>query len=406
MRASNADASTDPGVQARLMGRDGLSLALIDARNHSLRWLARFEAQGLLFGGGSGGLESAGPVPLHIAGRAAWLQEWWITRNIRRLQAAASGAGGPRLPGLYRRFDEAFCADARAMAELDDVPSANEVRRYLEAVLEQVLDLLMGCPPDDEALYVYRWALQHEDRLCETFAVIAQSLGMTPADAAHPRGPAPARVPRDPIWLPAQTVRLGSAVGGWVPANERWAHEESLPESEIDAQAVTWERFVEFAEDGGYDRPELWRSESWQWVLAQGRRAPRHVEQLRHGALVRRFGELQRAPAQQAATHVSWHEADAWCRWAGRRLPTELEWEAAATTARARGFVWGDVWEWTAGTARSWPTGPSVVATVPPRRVLRGASSWTAPRAVHPRQRRFVMPERDDLFCGFRSCAA
>jgi formylglycine-generating enzyme required for sulfatase activity len=194
---------------------------------------------------------------------------------------------------------------------------------------------------------------------------------------------------------------------------ERWAHEVDVPEGEIDAQAVDWSQFVEFAEDGGYDDPRWWSPEGWDWLQREGRRAPRGVEQLRGGVLLQRAGRVTRAAAGLGALHVTWHEADAWCRWAGRRLPTEPEWELAACTASSRGFVWGDALEWVAGRARPWPGGESPVAGFGPwpppgdtvLRVLRGASSWTVPRARHPRARRFVAPERDDLFAGFRSCA-
>ncbi|MBL8329434.1 MAG: SUMF1/EgtB/PvdO family nonheme iron enzyme [Rubrivivax sp.] len=347
----------------------------------------------------------SGLVPLHMAGRAGWLQEWWIVRNVQRLRGESAGAGGVRLPAFDARLDAALAQDARALQGLETALTADEIRRYLQTTLEQTLDLLALCPPDDAALHVYRCALQHEDRLAEAFAVAAQSLGLAALASPGLQQPAPARAPLEPLWMPAQTFGLGSAPGGWVPAAERWSHDEAVPEFEIDAHAVSWQRFVEFAEDGGYDREPLWQPASWQWLQRNVRRAPRHVEQLRGGALVTRFGRLQRAPAAQAVAHVSWHEADAWCRWAGRRLPTELEWELAACTARSRGFCWGDVWEWTAGTARAWPGGEQPVQTTPPRRVLRGASSWTVARAAHPKQRRFAAPERDELFCGFRSSA-
>jgi gamma-glutamyl hercynylcysteine S-oxide synthase len=412
MRALSAALSTDLAQKARTMGRDGLSVALIDARNRSLLWLAQFEERGLALGAANAlaaepaGMGSIAVVPVHMAGRMAWLQEWWITRNVQRLRGAHSGVDSLRLAPLDARLNEAFGGASSQMLGMADGPSMDEARSYLEATLEQTLDLLSACPADDEALYVYRCALQHEDRLTEAFAAAAQKLGVPPGDAAQGQGPPPPRAARDAIWMPAQRVTVGSAPGGWVPANEQWAHEVDLPESEIDAQAVSWARFVEFAEDGGYDREELWRPEGWLWVQALERRAPRYVEQMRQAVLLHRFGVLQRAPAQQAASHISWFEADAWCRWAGRRLATEVEWEAAAMAGAARGFVWGDVWEWVAGTARAWPHGAALAQSQPPRRVLRGASSWTAARAAHVKQRRFVLAQRDDLFCGFRSCAA
>jgi formylglycine-generating enzyme required for sulfatase activity len=202
-----------------------------------------------------------------------------------------------------------------------------------------------------------------------------------------------------------------------VPHNQRWAHEVAVPEFEIDAQAVNWARYVEFAEDGGYDRRELWTEPGWAWVQAQGRRAPGQVEQL-HGAVLVQRGHgakaaLARAAAGQPAMHLSRFEAEAWCRWAGRRLPTEPEWELAAAAGARRGFLWGDVFEWVAGSARAWPgagASPPGCLDAPPAAahtlgVLRGASFATRRRRAYPQARRFAPPAQDTMFCGFRSCS-
>ena len=182
-------------------------------------------------------------------------------------------------------------------------------------------------------------------------------------------------------------------------------------EFEIDAQAVSWARFAEFAADGGYDEASWWTPEGWAWVQAEARRAPRYVEQMRQAVLLHRQGQLQRVGAAQSAVHVSRHEAMAWCRWAGRRLPTEPEWELAALSGASRGFVWGDVFEWTGGSARAWPGGGAALPGFAPWPepgacgVLRGASWMTRARCKHPRARRFAAAQRDELFAGFRSCA-
>jgi formylglycine-generating enzyme required for sulfatase activity len=127
------------------------------------------------------------------------------------------------------------------------------------------------------------------------------------------------------------------------------------------------------------------------------------------------FGKPTRMGASQVAMHVTWWEADAWARWAGRRLPTEAEWEIAALQGARRGFRWGDVREWTAGTLRpfagfrqdAWaePAELDVSTMLGAARVLRGGSFAMRARMRHPRARAWALPERDDGFVGFRTCA-
>ena len=160
----------------------------------------------------------------------------------------------------------------------------------------------------------------------------------------------------------------------------------ALPDFEIDAQAVSWAQYLEFVRDGGYDEPSNWSAEGWQWVE---REAPRHVDQMRQSVLMQRFGKMTRVPMTQPAMHVSWYEADAWCRWAGRRLPTEAEWDEAVK--RGRGFTCGDVWEWLADRDAG-------------GRVQRGGAWLTAPRLRAPSARRVRAEAVDAGFSGFRSC--
>ena len=383
-----AAAIEDP-FAIRRAGRELLSLALIDARNHLLARLAQDESE----------------AALRLAAHAGAYQERWIARHPQRQRGEAADPTGLLLGGIEPRLD-AWLDPAGAG------PPADELRAYLAETLEVTLDLLAGAAEDAPGLHFYRLALLHEDRLAETLAERRR--------AASP----PARVEREPIWMPAQRWRLGSEreadpeVGanlGLVPHNERWAHEVALPEFEIDAQPVNWRQYAEFAEDGGYDRREWWTDAGWAWLQAGARRAPLGVEQLAGGVLIERAGQLQRAAPLQPAMHVTRHEAEAWCRWAGRRLATEPEWELAAATAASRDFVWGDVFEWVAGGARAWPSdppagppGPGCLDPIPPpgtMGVLRGGSVATRPRWRHPKARRFAPPLRDTMFCGFRSCA-
>ena len=402
-----AAAIHDP-VRMRRAGADLLSLALIDARNHTLRWLAAFEPHLRALAANA----DVDP-PLWLVGHAGWFQEYWVSRNVQRQRGEACDAAPLRLASIEPRADDCFdpsCHDRVQRWRLQ-LPDAPALRHYLAETLEATLELLAAAEDSDTGLYVYRLALLHEDRLCEALAVAAQALQLPAPAAETPWLPRPARAAREPLWFGAQRIMLGSEPGGLVPPNERWAHEVQLLEFEIDAQALSWARYAEFVADGAYDDAQWWSAEGWAWVQAQGRRVPRYVEQMRQGVLVHRQGQMQRIGAAQAAVHVSRHEAQAWCRWAGRRLPTEPEWELAALTGASRGFVFGDVFEWTGGSARPWPGGgtalPGFAPWPEPARcgVLRGGSWMTRQRCKHPRARRFVAPHRDEVFCGFRSCA-
>jgi iron(II)-dependent oxidoreductase len=398
----------DDPQRARRADRDELSVALMDARTRTLRWLAAFESAGRWAGGDGYPLP-----PWRCIGRAGWFQEYWVARHVQRGRGEAAQADALRLPSVERRADDWFGPVPQAPHSAHEEPPGPEhVRAYLAETFELTLGLLDTAAADDAGLHVFRLALLHEDRLAEHLAEVAQGLGVDGRAAALPAGPLPARAQREPLWLPAGPALLGSLPGGLVPPGERWQHVVAVPECEIDAQPVCWARYVEFAEDGGYDEPRFWSSDGWAWVQAGGRRAPRGVEQLRGSVVAERRGALQRLPAGQAVAHVSLHEAEAWCRWAGRRLPTEAEWERARATAASRGWVWGEVWEWMLNGPRPYPGGSSAgvagFTSAPPPRgfgLLRGASSWTVPRAAHPQSRRAAAPGRDDPFVGFRSCA-
>ena len=402
-----AAAIHDP-LRMRSAGADLLSLALIDARNRTLRWLAAVEPN----------LDGLAPVadvdpPLWLVGHAAWFQEYWVSRNVQRQRGEAADGTSLRLASIDPRVDDWFdpaCHDRVQRWRLA-MPDAAALRQYLAETLDTTLDLLAGAEDNDAGLFAYRLALRREDIVGEALAAAAMALQLPAPAEDSPWPPRPARAPRDALLFGAQRFRLGSEPGGLVPPNERWAHEVALLEFEIDAQVVNWSRYAEFVADGGYDDARCWSTEGWAWVQAQGRRVPRYVEQMRQGVLVQRHGQMQRVGAAQAAVHVTRHEAQAWCQWAGRRLPAEPEWELAALTGAPRGFAFGDVFEWVAGSARPWPGHPGALPGFTPLPaagrfgVLRGASWLTPMRCKHPRARRFAAPWRDEMFCGFRSCA-
>jgi iron(II)-dependent oxidoreductase len=395
----------------RRAGRDLLSLALMDARNHSLYLLSLFE-QSLASENLEVPLLAELNPPLWELGHIGWFQEAWVGRNLTRHLGRRSDGTAPRLASIEahadRWWDSSLVAhDTRWSL---DLPDLLQTKAYLLTTLESALDLLEKAPDTDDALYFYRLALFHEDMHAEALIRMAQTLNI-PLDINRPA----AGVVREPLLVPATRWSVGLDDGdGFTFDNERPVHEVSVPEFEMDAQAVTWAQFVEFVDDGGYDRPELWHPRGWRFVQAGERRAPRYVEQIgvASGAVMQTcFGARHRMMGTQPVMHVSWWEADAWCRWAGRRLPAEIEWEVAAHTAAGRGFRWGEVWEWMGTSFRGYPgfeADPYRDYSEPwfeTHKVLRGASFATRARMKHPKYRNYALPARDDLFAGFRSCS-
>ncbi|MCY7370731.1 MAG: SUMF1/EgtB/PvdO family nonheme iron enzyme [Polaromonas sp.] len=406
----------------RRAGRDHLSLALMDARNHTLGLFGWFQ-QALQAQGMAVAPAACLNPPLWELGHVGWFQEWWIARNLQRAQGTGCDPDHARLasiePQADRWWDSARVPHASRFTL--DVPSANDCKKYLLETLETTLELLEKTPDNasDDTLYFYRLCLFHEDMHGEALAYTAQTLGLTLSPALRLAFSAEPLAARAPLMLPATRWLLGSASdSGFIFDNERGAHTVSVPEFEIDAQPVSWSQYVEFVADGGYDREPLWHPQGWQWLQAlaagDGRRGPRYVEEIgvSSGAVVQtRFGLPMRMAGNQSAMHMSWWEADAWCRWAGRRLPSEVEWEVAAHTAANRGFRWGELWEWTGSTFRSYPgfrADPYRDYSEPwfgSHKVLRGASFATSARMKNPKYRNFYLPDRDDIFCGFRSCS-
>lgn len=400
----------------REAGRDLLSLALMDARNHTLHLLGQYETA-------LGGVDFEVPLlpelnpPLWELGHIGWFQEYWVGRNLQRNLGCACPPAATRLASIQAQADLWWHSgevphDSRWTLNLPDVAG---IRNYLLETLESTLELLEKTPEEDAALYFFRLALFHEDMHGEALIYMGQTLGL-PLQMPM-SGPTAARAP---LLVPATRWQLGVDGGriGFSFDNECQVHEVPVPEFEIDAQAVSWAQFVEFVDDGGYDRPEFWQPAGWQWLQekasGEGRRGPRYVDQIgvASGAVLQtRFSTALRMLGAQPVTHVTWWEADAWCRWAGRRLPSEVEWEVAAHSAARRGFRWGDVWEWTGTTFRAYPG----FAAHPYRdysepwfgthKVLRGASFATRARMKNPKYRNFYLPHRDDIFSGFRSCA-
>jgi ergothioneine biosynthesis protein EgtB len=400
--------------------------------------------------------------PLWELGHIGWFQEFWLTRNPQRALGHRADPNCTRSASLLPQSDALYNSSLVAHASRWQLPLPDlaATKCYLSDTLESTLALLANSPQDDAALYFFRLALFHEDMHSEAAVYMAQALGLAlPAaliTTQQTAGVAPApRVSPATVHLPATDWLLGYAINqdftqddipsdaqtdtpasnalpgagapGFAFDNELGPHRVSVQACEIDASPVTWRRYLPFVAAGGYVQASYWSDPGWQWLQsgqgaglntptqrAPAQRCPRYLRsaglnQTEHGWFVSQFGQWQALDLDAPASHLSFFEAEAWCRWAGRQLPTEAQWEYAAMTQPD--FDWGRVWEWTASAFKPYPgfePHPYVDYSAPwfgSRPVLRGASWATSPRMMHPRYRNYFTPERNDLHAGFRSCS-
>lgn len=424
-----ADDRIDEALAARCADRALLAEALTDARERLLRLWAAYQ-RGLADPALRVPCQPELNLPLWELGHIAWFEEFWIARNPRRAQGVAADPEVARAAPLLASADALYHSSRVPHARRWHLalPDAPRTLAMAAQVRQRTLRLLADATEDDAGLYFFRLALHHEDMHREAWVYMAQALGLALADAQPANGPAPAGVEGDWV-VTAHTHRLGSAADAGFAFDNEWpAHDVALAHFAIDRAPVTWARFLPFIEAGGYDQAQWWTLEGWAWRQRHGSHAdqpqgllhPRHLRRLDDGQWqCRRFGTWQALVPGEPAVHLCRHEALAWCAWAGRRLPSEAEWEAAATLSAARGeaFAWGQVWEWTASAFAPYAS-PEPDAGFQPhpyrdysapwfdgRPVLRGASFATAPRLRHPRYRNFFPAERNDIFAGFRTCA-
>jgi iron(II)-dependent oxidoreductase len=360
--------------------------------------------------------DAAVNLPLWELGHVGWFEEVWVARNTDRSSGAEADPLAARTASVLEGADAFYDSSAVAHATRWRLalPDVDATRAYLDAVRASTLALLRASGSSDRALYFFRLALFHEAMHCEAWHFMAQRLGLDLGPAMQRPGPGarPTAVVTGDWRVPAGRRRIGTTAPGFAFDNELGAHEIDLDAFAIDRAPVAWADFLPFVEAGGYADAAAWTPAGRDWLRRVGATAPAHLRRGAHGWERETFGRWRPLDPAAPACHLTTHEAEAWCRWAGRRLPTEAEWETAATLATpADGFAWGEVWEWTASAFAPYPgfaPHPYRDYSQPwfdGRRVLRGGSFATAPWLRHPRYRNFFPEERGDVFAGFRSCA-
>jgi len=374
-------------------------------------------------------------------GHVAWFQEKWVLRHVLGRAALRADADC-----LYD--SSAIPHDTRWDLPL---PSRRDTYAYLAEVRDRLVDALARDGASPELRYHALYTVFHEDMHDEAFTYTRQTLGFRPP--ALPARPVAAGgpLPGD-VEIPGGTYLLGAAPEEpFVFDNEKWAHAVEVAPFRIARAAVTQGEYAAFVEHGGYHRSELWSAAGWEWRRRAGVEGPLYWRREGSAWLRRDFDRWLPLEPHRAVVHVSAYEAEAWCAWADRRLPSEAEWEAAAAGAgpRRRRFPWGEeppdaeranldglclgctevgalaagdtpegcrqllgnVWEWTATDFAPYPgftPDPYREYSQPwfhTHRVLRGGAWTTRSRMLRNTCRNFYTPDRRDVWAGFRTCA-
>jgi ergothioneine biosynthesis protein EgtB len=331
--------------------------------------------------------------PLWELGHIAWFQEYWIGRNQQRHLGIHYDANHTRLPSVLTYADNWYDSGKVFHASRWHLPflEPEACKDYLAKTLSQTLILLTHAGGSDKELYFYRLAMFHEAMHLEAAIYMAQAIGakITPNLVANKSTNTLAKCQ---FKHKKQVFQLGNQNSGFVFDNELRKHAIEVDTFEIDSRCVNWGEYLSFMD-------------------ATNRKLPRYVQRREAAYETQEFGVTKPLDLQAPAVHINLADAQDYCAWAGRRLPTEAEWELAASASQQGDFIWGDVWEWTSSKFAPYPgfvPHPYLDYSEPwfgTRQVLRGACAATHPMMKNVKYRNYFTHQRTDIYAGFRTCA-
>ena len=337
--------------------------------------------------------------PLWEIGHIIWFQERWCLRA-----RADDSFADSLLPGVDALYDSsAVPHDTRW--DLALLPPA-EIDAYADQITAAVTARLLS-ESTPALAYLAELCLYHELMHIEAWWMAFQYLGYAPPVALGLPGDLPLLAQRLALVEAAATLGSGPHQG-FIFDNEKWRHSVRVPAFDIDATPVSEAAFAAFVDAGGYQHRAAWSEAGWAWRSASGARHPAYWRKADDGWQVRRFAQWTPLHAGAPMLHVNGFEAEACAAWLGRRLPSAAEWQHATGAVE---FVWGAGWEWTRDAFAPYPgfePDPYRDYSQPwfhSHRELRGGGPVTDTRLKRPGFRNFYLPERRDVFAGFRTAS-